>query len=659
MRSSSLRRSHSGHANGGLDAIRITELNMKNELDVVSSEDGDKTCCEVSKTDGKSNGALPEREALRGGEVKGMEVESIENECRRSGSQGVKCSRDDGIERIDDCSRVLGQVTDVGGEGKESGMEGPSCVVGSCDHVLLSGSGALKGVHKDSRSMEGDKQTMIYEGEREELKENNLEIATEIDVKTVYPQVVVTSDTDDKLGVVDSPICTSVLVEPHDKKGGVEGSDCKFDENGQSGNLKTDVGQGEVKFVGRVLRSRVVPAGGIGADSGGGQKRKRGTNGRMEVSLVTAPVRKSRLGIQPHKIPEMIGNGVHSKKRIVSGEKTIVKISSKGEKTPFPENNISVKRKAVEIVGSTTAEKNSIRKRIVDMLLGAGWRVEYRPRQGKEYNDAVYVNPEGKTHWSVTKAYYTLIQEVKEGKVGFCFTPIPEEVLSKLFRVVSKTRSDKNTKKKYKKDSGDSSDEEYIRVELESTKRGKARAKRKPSIRDGIQSKRRCALRVRHSNQGLKSEGDGAIAYSGKHSVLAWMIDGGTIPLDGKVQYMNRGNTRSKFEGRITRDGIHCSCCKEVISVSEFEKHAGSKLCEPYEDVHLESGHSLLQCLMDSWNKQEETGRTGYYSVPVDGEDPSDDTCGICGDGGDLVCCDGCPSTFHHDCLTIEITNLA
>ncbi|EOX94730.1 hypothetical protein QUC31_004659 [Theobroma cacao] len=342
--------------------------------------------------------------------------------------------------------------------------------------------------------------------------------------------------------------------------------------------------------------------------------------------------------------------------------------------------------------------KRAVRDRIVKLLKAAGWTIDYRPRSNRQYNDAVYVNPEGKTHWSVTLAYRMLkkyyesddsVSEVSPN--GFIFTPIPEEDLSILTRVVRKKRlgkkkpksedddmldDGKGERKMYKrknkwKGNGDKEHlkrkkrqkllkEKFLLHEEDNsdgTLQKATQASGKKSKFQQTQKKGQYALLVRNSMGGAESDNDGYVLYDGKRTVLAWMIDLGTVPQDGKVEYLIQRRTRTTREGksgRITRDGIQCNCCSVVFTVAEFETHAGSKLHQPFLNICLETGTPLLQCLLDAWNKLQQSNCKGFHYVDFGGEDPNDDTCGICGDGGDLICCDSCPSTFHQSCLDIK-----
>lgn len=333
------------------------------------------------------------------------------------------------------------------------------------------------------------------------------------------------------------------------------------------------------------------------------------------------------------------------------------------------------------------SEKQLVRERIIDLLFDAGWTVEYRPRQGREYDDAVYVSPDGKTHWSVTLAYRVLKQRYEDGdadayKEGFIFSPIPQEELDILKRVQTKRRQGKKKHevpkwretteravalKKKKKKLGCHSGMTACKMSLDGRRKRKfLQYKRSDSIdahnapqsagnrkRRETQNKNGCGLLVRRSD-GAESDADGYVLYNGRRTTLAWMIDSGIMLDKAKVYYMNQTKSQAMLQGKITRDGIDCGCCGEAVAILHFESHAGSKLCQPLENILLENGSSLLQCQLDAWNKLKSESKW-FHFVDVCGDDPNDDTCGICGDGGNLVCCDSCPSTFHQNCLDIQV----
>ncbi|PIN19826.1 Histone acetyltransferase [Handroanthus impetiginosus] len=378
------------------------------------------------------------------------------------------------------------------------------------------------------------------------------------------------------------------------------------------------------------------------------------------------------------------------------------------ERSPSPENFTPLKGKegkeAKAKRGGST-EKQMLREKIRGMLVDAGWTIDYRPRRNRDYLDAVYINPTGTAYWSIVKAYDAFKKQLGEdngetkANVGSSsVAPLSEDLINKLTRQTKKKIEEekkrkrnegsmiKSAKRSVRREAAESSDSDENEERINSYMKQNCKSKRgklckadqdsdddsnedgspkrksvkvrveKPSVQ-GRTSKviGRCTLLVRGSDRGDNSDNDGYVPYSGKRTVLAWLIDSGVAKLSEKVQYMNRRRSRVMLEGWITRDGIHCGCCSKILTVSKFELHAGSKLRQPFQNIVLESGSSLLDCQIDAWNRQDESLRRDFHTVDVDGDDPDDDTCGICGDGGDLICCDSCPSTFHQICLGIKM----
>ncbi|KAL8482149.1 hypothetical protein ACS0TY_028345 [Phlomoides rotata] len=316
-----------------------------------------------------------------------------------------------------------------------------------------------------------------------------------------------------------------------------------------------------------------------------------------------------------------LGNVVEQKE----GEKMGVREKKEGEKKWVR------KKKEGEKMG-LRERKQVLRDQIVAMLSKAGWKVEHRQRMSKlDYWDAVYVDRVGRTYWSVTLAYKKFKESIDNGKADdrdlMAFSVIPEETLSLLFRVTEPGKKKGGPAKK--------------RVKKESNKSGKNK------------SRRTLLARRPKSKNGLDT--DGYALYEGKRSLLSWMIDMGIVPLSGKVKYKRGRKQKVLLEGKILKEGIYCECCNITYSVRDFESHAGSTPGKSYECIYLESGKSLFQCLVDSWRKHVETNKIEFVCVDVEGDDPNDDTCNVCGDGGDLICCDSCPSTFHNGCLRIKV----
>lgn len=147
-----------------------------------------------------------------------------------------------------------------------------------------------------------------------------------------------------------------------------------------------------------------------------------------------------------------------------------------------------------------------------------------------------------------------------------------------------------------------------------------------------------------------------------KKTVLSWLMDNDILLPRTKV-YCRRDNCCSSLaEGRAHRDGIRCSCCNELFSLSGFISHSGCNFCSPAARIFLEDGRSLQDCQVQIYRKRShlmEDPSDRMIHKSYEGRGPDNDyLCSVCHYGGDLILCDQCPSSFHKTCLGLEVIDI-
>ncbi|PKA58367.1 chromodomain-helicase-DNA-binding protein 4 [Apostasia shenzhenica] len=174
------------------------------------------------------------------------------------------------------------------------------------------------------------------------------------------------------------------------------------------------------------------------------------------------------------------------------------------------------------------------------------------------------------------------------------------------------------------------------------------------ALRNLKSQKRGCRLLPRAPGSGGKLSMDGKQFIFGARTVLCWLIDMGVISLKDIVHFRNPKNDELIKDGWVTRDGILCKCCTEILSVSDFKAHAGFSQLKPSLNLYIQSGKSYTLCQLQAWSAEYKARKGRLKVINVQELDQNDDTCGICADGGELICCDNCPSTYHQTCLTAK-----
>ncbi|XP_077226871.1 increased DNA methylation 1-like [Tasmannia lanceolata] len=160
-------------------------------------------------------------------------------------------------------------------------------------------------------------------------------------------------------------------------------------------------------------------------------------------------------------------------------------------------------------------------------------------------------------------------------------------------------------------------------------------------------------LLLRSPGKGGTHSIDGKWPSFGARTVLSWLIDTGVVSMNDVIQYRSPKGGAIVKDGWVSKGGVLCKCCNKMLSISEFRVHAGFKLYRPCLNLFLESGRQFTLCQLQAWSA-EYKARKGATRAEVEEVDQNDDTCGLCGDGGELICCDNCPSTFHQVCLSAK-----
>ncbi|XP_048136227.1 increased DNA methylation 1 isoform X2 [Rhodamnia argentea] len=143
-------------------------------------------------------------------------------------------------------------------------------------------------------------------------------------------------------------------------------------------------------------------------------------------------------------------------------------------------------------------------------------------------------------------------------------------------------------------------------------------------------------------------------------TILSWLMDNNVVLPRDKVFYRRRRHSRNLANGRLRRDGINCSCCGNVFTLNGFVNHAGGANItdmKPVATIFLGDGRSLLDCQLQAFRgkgmsrimRQARSARTSSLH-----DIQNDYICSVCHYGGELILCDGCPSSFHKSCLGLK-----
>ncbi|KAG5122621.1 hypothetical protein JHK84_040961 [Glycine max] len=104
------------------------------------------------------------------------------------------------------------------------------------------------------------------------------------------------------------------------------------------------------------------------------------------------------------------------------------------------------------------------------------------------------------------------------------------------------------------------------------------------------------STRVLWSRKRVQKVSAPSPSHQRPRNVSSWLIDNSVVMSRCKVYCWAEGGRNSNVvEGRITYDGIKCSCCLKIYGLGGFVNHAGgSSDCRPSASIFLKDGKPLI-----------------------------------------------------------------
>ncbi|WVZ95562.1 hypothetical protein U9M48_041308 [Paspalum notatum var. saurae] len=132
--------------------------------------------------------------------------------------------------------------------------------------------------------------------------------------------------------------------------------------------------------------------------------------------------------------------------------------------------------------------------------------------------------------------------------------------------------------------------------------------------------------------------------------------------ITSKSEIFKKQEKKRPFEMNFNDDDLLVTAivkkrdCQKYASSAEIQKITKYSRMGGLPGMAFCSGKSLTLCQIEAWNAEYMNRRSNACSRKVEASDENDDTCGFCGDGGELLCCDNCPSTYHQACLSAKVS---